>query len=90
MFVIACNTKYTGAGMKLAPNAEIGDGKIDVVVIRRVSRWQMLRLFMKMFDGSHAAMSCIEFHQVSSFSIHSESADRMNLDGEMKGDHVIH
>ena len=30
LFVIACNTKYTGAGMKLAPDAEIGDGKIDV------------------------------------------------------------
>lgn len=85
LFVIACNTKYTGAGMKLAPNAEMGDGKIDVVVIRRVSRWQMLRLFMKVFDGSHVAMSCIEFHQVSSFSIQSESADRMNLDGEMTG-----
>jgi len=85
LFVIACNTKYTGAGMKLAPDAEIGDGKIDVVVLRRVSRWQMLRLFMKMFDGSHVALSCIEFHQVRSFSIQSEAADRMNLDGEMKG-----
>ena len=85
LFVIACNTKYTGAGMKLAPDAEIGDGKIDVVVIRRVSRWQMLRLFMKVFDGSHVALSCIEFHQVRSFSIQSEAADRMNLDGEMKG-----
>ena len=85
LFVIACNTKYTGAGMKLAPDAEIGDGKIDVVVLRRVSRWQMLRLFIKVFDGSHVALSCIEFHQVRSFSIQSETADRMNLDGEMKG-----
>ena len=85
LFVIACNTKYTGAGMKLAPNAEIDDGKIDVVVIRRISRWQMIRLFMKVFDGSHVALSFIEFHQVRSFSIQSETADRMNLDGEMKG-----
>ena len=85
LFVIACNTKYTGAGMKLAPDAEIGVGKIDIVVLRRVSRWQMLRLFMKVFDGSHVALSCIEFHQVRSFSIQSEAADRMNLDGEMKG-----
>lgn len=85
LFVIACNTKYTGAGMKLAPKAEIGDGKIDIVVIRRVSRWQMLRLLMKVFDGSHVAMSCIEFHQVSFFSIQSESTERLNLDGEMEG-----
>ena len=85
LFVMACNTKYTGAGMKLAPEAEVGDGKLDVVVIRRVSRWQMLRLFMKVFDGSHVGLSCIEFHQVRSFSIQSDIADRMNCDGEMKG-----
>lgn len=85
LFVMACNTKYTGAGMKLAPEAEIGDGKIDVVVIRRVSRWQMFRLFMKVFDGSHVGLSCIEFHQVRSFSIQSDGEDRMNCDGEMKG-----
>ncbi len=71
--------------MKLAPQAEIADGKIDVVVIRRVSRWQMLRLFMKIFDGSHVGLSCVEFHQVRSFSIQSDGEDRMNCDGEMKG-----
>ncbi len=85
LFVLACNTKYTGASMKLAPQAEIADGKIDVVVIRRVSRWQMLRLFMKIFDGSHVGLSCVEFHQVRSFSIQSDGEDRMNCDGEMKG-----
>ncbi len=85
LFVMACNTKFTGAGMKLAPHAEIGDGKIDVAVIRRTSRWQMLSLFRKVFDGSHMDLPCMEFHQVSSFSILSDVQDRMNLDGEMKG-----
>ena len=89
LFVLACNTKYTGAGMKLAPQAEIADGKIDVVVIRRVSRWQMLRLFMKIFDGSHVGLSCVEFHQVRSFSIQSDGKDRMNCDGEMKGNSPV-
>ncbi len=85
LFVMACNTKFTGAGMKLAPHAEIGDGKIDVAVIRRTSRWQMLNLFRKVFDGSHVELQCMEFHQVSSFSIQSDVQDRMNLDGEIKG-----
>ncbi len=85
LFVMACNTKFTGAGMKLAPQADIGDGKIDVVVIRRTSRLQMLSLFRKVFDGSHVSLPCLEFHRVSSFAIHSESLDAMNLDGEMKG-----
>ena len=85
LFVMACNTKYTGAGMKLAPQAEIGDGFIDVAVIRRTSRWQMLSLFRKVFDGSHVDLKCMEFHRVRSFSIQTIERDRMNLDGEMKG-----
>lgn len=85
LFVMACNTKYTGAGMKLAPQAEIGDGFIDVAVMRRTSRWQMLSLFRRVFDGSHVDLKCMEFHRVRSFSIQTIERDRMNLDGEMKG-----
>ena len=85
LFVMACNTRFTGAGMKLAPSAEIGDAKIDVVVMRRASRWQLLSLFRKVFDGSHVSMPCVEIHQVRSFSIHSEGSHSLNLDGEMKG-----
>lgn len=85
LFVIACNPKFTGSGMKLAPHAEVGDGKIDVVVVRRASRWQMLKLFTKVFDGSHLALGYVEYHQVRSFAIESESHDPLDLDGEMKG-----
>jgi len=83
-FVIACNTKFTGKGMKLAPHADISDGKMDVVVVHRASRWQAIRLLSKAYDGSHVSMPCVEYHQVRSFSIMSESRDLLNLDGEMK------
>ena len=85
LFVMACNPKFTGSGMKLAPHAEIGDGKLDVVVVRRATRWQMLKLFTKVFDGSHVALEFVEYHQVRSFAIDSQSHDPLDLDGEMKG-----
>ena len=85
LFIIACNPKYTGAGMQLAPRAEIHDGLMDVVVVRNASRWQMLKLFSKVFDGSHIHLECVEYHQVRSFEIRTEAQDMMNLDGEMKG-----
>lgn len=85
LFVMACNPKFTGSGMKLAPHAEIGDGKLDVVVVRHATRWQMLKLFSKVFDGSHVALDCVEYHQVRSFAIASQSCDPLDLDGEMKG-----
>ena len=85
LFVIACNAKFTGSGMKLAPHAEVGDGKIDVVVLRRASRRQMLKLFTKVYDGSHLALGYVEYHQVRSFAIESEGHEPLDLDGEIKG-----
>lgn len=85
LFIVASNPKYTGFGMKLTPHAELGDGLIDVVVVRRATRWEMLKLFTRVFDGSHLALKFVEYHQVCSFSIESRTHDRMNLDGEMKG-----
>ena len=85
LFIIACNPKYTGAGMQLAPRAEINDGLMDVVVVRNASRWHMLNLFSKVFDGSHVHLEYVEYHQVKSFEIRTDKEDLMNLDGEMKG-----
>ena len=85
LFVIACNTKTTGSGMLLAPRAEIDDGKIDVVVLRNTSRLQMLKLFARVFDGSHLSLPCVEYHQVRSFAIDYEGPEPLDLDGEIKG-----
>ncbi len=84
-FVIACNTKFTGKGMLLAPHADINDGKLDVVVVHCTSRWQMFRLLNKIYDGSQLSLSCVEYHQVRSLSITTESRECLNLDGELKG-----
>lgn len=85
LFLIACNTKFTGANMKLAPRAELDDGRLDVVVVRRASRLQMLRVFAGVYDGSHLKLPCVEYYQVRSFSLESAGREPLNLDGEMKG-----
>jgi YegS/Rv2252/BmrU family lipid kinase len=84
-FIIACNTKTTGSGMILAPRAEIGDGKIDVVALRSTSRWQLLKVFRKVFDGSHLSLPRVSCHQVRSFMIDCERPEPLDLDGEIKG-----
>jgi sphingosine kinase len=84
LLVVACNTKFTGKGMLLAPNAETDDGKVDVVFVRRASRLEMLKLFHKVFDGSHLSLDCVEYRRVQSFGIESEGRDLLNIDGELK------
>ena len=71
--------------MRLAPHAKMDDGKIDVVIVRNASRWQMSRLFANVFDGSHVNMPCVEYYQVRSLSILSDDRDPLDIDGEIKG-----
>ena len=85
LLVVACNTVFSGSGMRLAPRAKVDDGKIDVVLIRRATRWQMFRLFAKVFDGAHVEMPCVEYHQVCSLSILSDDDSPLDLDGEIQG-----
>ena len=80
-----CNTKYTGKRMLLAPDAELGNGTVDVVLVRRASRWQLLQMFRRVFDGSHVELPCVETHRVRSFAIEQEAGELLNLDGELKG-----
>jgi len=85
LFTIACNTKHTGRGMKMAPKSELNDGLIDLVLVRDAGRLNLLRMFPKVFDGSHIDDPIVEYHQVSSFSVTPAENEILNLDGELKG-----
>jgi diacylglycerol kinase (ATP) len=43
LMVTVSNGPYTGAAMTVAPGARLDDGKFDVRVFRRFSKWQLLR-----------------------------------------------
>ena len=82
-FVLACNTRYTGKGMLMAPHADLSDGLIDLVIVRKASRAQMLRLLSKVFDGSHVSSPLVEYIQAKEFSLIPEVDDTVNVDGEL-------
>ena len=85
LFVTACNTKFTGKGMQLAPEADTGDGKLDVVLVRYATKLQILKVFRKVVNGTHVSLPYVEHHQVHSFSIEQDGVDSLMLDGELKG-----
>ncbi len=49
--VTACNGKFHGFGSALVPNADPADGLLDVVVFVRMSRFQVLRHFLRVARG---------------------------------------
>ncbi len=47
------NTSSYGGGMKVAPDADAFDGNLNVVHVAEVSRLTLLKVFPKVFRGSH-------------------------------------
>jgi diacylglycerol kinase (ATP) len=53
MFVVCANCWRFGGGMRIAPDASIVDGLLDLVLVRRVSRRVAVRLFSLVYSGRH-------------------------------------
>jgi YegS/Rv2252/BmrU family lipid kinase len=58
--VVVANSAYYGKGMRIAPDARVDDGLLDVVVISAASRRGLVRSLPKVYDGSH-----VQFDQVT-------------------------
>ena len=84
-FIIACNTKYVGKNMKMAPNAIIDDGLIDLIIVKKASSLTLFSVFPKLFDGSHVDHDACEYVQCKSFSIDPDDKGKLNIDGEIIG-----
>jgi YegS/Rv2252/BmrU family lipid kinase len=68
----AANTGRFGGGMRLAPDAQLDDGLLDVVVIEHTSRLKFLRSTPKVFRGTH-------IHEPT---VHIWRARRVRLDAD--------
>ena len=67
------------------PLAQLDDGLIDLLIVRKVGRMKLLRLFPKIFSGKHIGDPAVDYRQVSEFSIKPEDKNTLNIDGEMLG-----
>ena len=84
-FIIGCNTIHTGKGMRMGPLAKLDDGLIDLIIVRKVSRIRLLRLFPKIFSGAHIGDPGVDYRQVEAFNITPEEDSPLNIDGEIIG-----
>lgn len=53
MFANLNNLPRLGGGMKMAPDAIIDDGMLELVIVREVSKFELLRVFPKVYSGKH-------------------------------------
>ncbi len=83
--VVFANGKYFGRGFKVAPNAEIDDGILDVVSLGDFSTAESIWHLPKMYSGTHLALSKVHGFRSASVEISSDEEVLLELDGELAG-----
>jgi diacylglycerol kinase (ATP) len=61
MFANACNLPRFGGGMRIAPQAKIDDGLLDLVIVKAISKPTLLTVFPKVYAGKHVGHPAVEF-----------------------------
>jgi len=63
VFVAVGNAPSYGAGMRIAPDAELDDGLLDVTVVGPLSRVALVRMVPTVYAGTHVAHPAVTRHR---------------------------
>jgi YegS/Rv2252/BmrU family lipid kinase len=84
LLVAVANGRYYGNGVLPAPMAKIDDGILDVCLVRKKPRLDILRLFPKYAAGKHGDIEGISFHRGKRIHIICDIPVAVNMDGEVE------
>lgn len=76
------NAPSYGRGMRIATDAQMDDGLLDICFVRRTGRLRVLRLFKTVFSGAHLSLPEVEYFRARELWIESESPLAIYGDGE--------
>ncbi len=71
MLVAVGNGPSFGGGLRICEGAQLDDGLLDVVVINPVSKLKLLRVFPKLYKGTHVTLPEFERHRVREVTLTS-------------------
>ncbi|MBU7041227.1 MAG: hypothetical protein HXS45_10470, partial [Theionarchaea archaeon] len=86
MFVDVANGKYVGAGMNIAPHAEVDDGLFDVIIIGDLSRLESLMKLPTLYRGTHLSNPKVAAFRGHHVELHSPQPLSIHVEGEYIGD----
>jgi YegS/Rv2252/BmrU family lipid kinase len=82
-----CNGRYFGGGMKVAPDARLDDGRLDLVLWKGYGALDLALQRRKLYDGRHVWLPKTEVLRVSEVELVALAGGEMllDLDGEQPG-----
>ena len=76
------NSPTYGDGMKIAPHAQLDDGKLDVCIVHEIGKIKLLSLFPTVYFGRHLGISGVEYLQTDRLRIDTDEPIDIYADGE--------
>ena len=84
-FICVCNGRFYGGGFNPIPEADPADGKLDVLLVRHISRAQVPFIIGKYKEGRYKELSRIaRYLQTDSIKVICDQPTAINLDGELR------
>jgi diacylglycerol kinase (ATP) len=81
-FVVVANSAYLGAGKKMAPDADLADGMLDVILVRQTRKLAFARAMVKAGQGTHVQLGSVVTDRGAFVSVSADRALPVGADGE--------
>jgi len=84
--VLMSNGKYGGGGMFVAPDADLADGLMDVLIIGDLSKPDLLWSLPRVYKGTHLTHPKVTVMRAKEVEIKSDQLVTLQADGELLGE----
>jgi YegS/Rv2252/BmrU family lipid kinase len=84
--LLICSFDGAGERLMLAPGADPADGKLDLIMVGNMGRWEILtRVLPKLGDGTYIGQPKISRRQATRVTVASDQQVQADVDGESVG-----
>jgi YegS/Rv2252/BmrU family lipid kinase len=80
---VAANGAYFGGGMKIAPAADVTDGRLDLVVLGDLGRLELLAWLPTVYRGAHLANPKVTVARARRVALRAAAPLPVHVDGEV-------
>jgi len=84
--VIANNGRYGGGGMFTAPDADLTDGLLDLLIIGDIGKADLIRSLPRLYKGTHLTHPKVTMKKAREIEIKSTYPLNLQADGELLGE----
>jgi diacylglycerol kinase (ATP) len=80
--VVVANSVYLAAGRRVAPDADVGDGLLDVIMVRQGTKLSFVEAMLRAGRGTHVLMPEVTTQRAACVTVTADRAMPAAADGE--------